>query len=171
MKDLFERSRNAAPPGNRIWCLWKLVPYCAITLSGMLVTFFLIDRVNKPIGFMTNEFHKVITFLLALLSVILSIRTIAAQASRSEETIDSACADTASSRRCPWAGKNRADRKNVRPGTDRFHSCRRNSNPLKLSYARSPYRPPIEREESTVPVRNSRPRIGRRSTMVIWMSL
>jgi len=31
--------------------------------------FFCIDRVNKPMGFMTNEFHKVITFLLALISI------------------------------------------------------------------------------------------------------
>lgn len=52
----------------------KLLPHVAIILSGMLVVFFLIDRVNKPMAFMTNEFHKRITFVLALLSIYLAVR-------------------------------------------------------------------------------------------------
>ena len=47
----------------------------------------------------------------------------------------------------------------------------RNSNPLKLSYARRPYMPPMLRVDSTVPVLNSSPSTGRRFTTVIWMSL
>ena len=57
----------------------QLPPHAAIILSGMLIVFFIIDRVNKPMGFMTNEFHKRITFALALLSIWSSIRLIAAQ--------------------------------------------------------------------------------------------
>ena len=47
----------------------------------------------------------------------------------------------------------------------------RNSNPLKVSYTRTPPSPPMERPESTVPVLNSRPSMGSRLTTVIWMSL
>ena len=57
----------------------KILPHVAIVISGMLVVFFVIDRVNKPIGFMTNEFHKRITFVLALLAVYFSIRVISVQ--------------------------------------------------------------------------------------------
>ena len=56
----------------------KLVPHAAIVLSGMLIVFFLIDRVNKPMAFMTNEFHKRVTFALALMAVSLAIRRISA---------------------------------------------------------------------------------------------
>lgn len=38
----------------------KLLPHVSIVISGMLVVFFCIDRVNTPMGFMTNEFHKVL---------------------------------------------------------------------------------------------------------------
>ena len=54
-----------------------VLPHAAIVLSGMLIVFFLIDRVNKPMAFMTNEFHKRITFLLSLMAVYLAIRRIA----------------------------------------------------------------------------------------------
>lgn len=56
----------------------KLVPHVAIVLSGMLVVFFLIDRVNKPMAFMTNEFHKRATFVLALLAIYLAARRVSA---------------------------------------------------------------------------------------------
>ena len=55
-----------------------LLPHVAIILAGMLVVFFLIDRVNKPMAFMTNEFHKRITFILALLTLYLAVRRISA---------------------------------------------------------------------------------------------
>ena len=61
----------------------KLLPHAIIVISGMLVVFFVIDRVNDHAGFMTNEFHKHITFVLALLSICLAIRAIA-QLRRSE---------------------------------------------------------------------------------------
>ncbi|MBR0463738.1 MAG: hypothetical protein IJJ23_05060 [Clostridia bacterium] len=59
--------------------LKKLLPHVAIIISGMLVVFFVIDRVNKPMGFMTNEFHKRITFVLALLAIYFSIQIITIQ--------------------------------------------------------------------------------------------
>ena len=86
MNDILRRIRDAARPGGWLWRVRKLVPYGVITLSGMLIAFFLIDRVNKPIGFMINEFHKVITFLLALMSIGLAVRVIALQ--REEERKD-----------------------------------------------------------------------------------
>lgn len=54
------------------WLL-KALPHVSVVISGMLIVFFCIDRVNKPMAFMTNEFHKVITFILALLSLGYSI--------------------------------------------------------------------------------------------------
>ena len=56
----------------------KAIPHVAIVLSGMLVVFFVIDRVNKPMAFMTNEFHKRITFALALMAIYLAVRRISA---------------------------------------------------------------------------------------------
>ena len=57
----------------------KLLPHVAIVISGMLIVFFVIDRVNKPMGFMTNEFHKRITFVLALLAIYFAVQLIALQ--------------------------------------------------------------------------------------------
>ena len=64
--------------GDWLRLLDRLLPHVAIVLSGMLVVFFLIDRVNKPMAFMTNEFHKRITFILALLALYLAIRRVSA---------------------------------------------------------------------------------------------
>lgn len=86
MKEILKGIQQAARPGTPLWRLRKLIPYAVITLSGMLVVFFLIDRVNKPMAFMSNEFHKVITFILALLSIGMAIRVIALQ--RSDERKD-----------------------------------------------------------------------------------
>lgn len=52
----------------------RILPHVAIVISGMLIVFFLIDRVNKPMAFMTNEFHKRITFVLAIMSIYLAVR-------------------------------------------------------------------------------------------------
>ncbi len=57
----------------------KLPPHGAIVLSGMLIVFFAIDRVNKAMGFMTNEFHKRAVFALALLSIYNAVQLIAVQ--------------------------------------------------------------------------------------------
>lgn len=86
MKEILRHIRQAIRPGTWLWRARKLIPYAAIDLSGMLIVFFLIDRVNKPMAFMSNEFHKVITFLLALMSIGLAIRVIGLQ--RSEERKD-----------------------------------------------------------------------------------
>lgn len=67
-----------ARPGDWLWLLDKVLPHAAIVLSGMLIVFFLIDRVNKPMAFMTNEFHKRITFVLALMAIYLAVRRISA---------------------------------------------------------------------------------------------
>lgn len=61
MKDLLRIKRVR-------WVL-KALLHVSIVISGMLIVFFCIDRVNKPMAFMTNEFHKVITFILAILSL------------------------------------------------------------------------------------------------------
>jgi len=60
------------------WAL-KALPHISIVISGMLIVFFCIDRVNKPVAFMTNEFHKIITFILAILSLGYSIFIISYQ--------------------------------------------------------------------------------------------
>ncbi len=57
----------------------KIIPHVVIVISGMLIVFFCIDRVNKPMGFMTNEFHKIITFVLSIISIGQSIFIIAYQ--------------------------------------------------------------------------------------------
>ena len=54
----------------------KIIPHAAIVISGMLIVFFAIDRVNKPMGFMTNEFHKRITFALSLMAIYLAVKNV-----------------------------------------------------------------------------------------------
>lgn len=73
-----QSTRRTKPAAGWLRLLDRLLPHLAIVISGMLVVFFLIDRVNKPMAFMTNEFHKRITFVLALLSIYLSVRRISA---------------------------------------------------------------------------------------------
>ena len=60
------------------WCflIIRLLPHAAIVMAGMLIVFFIIDRINKPMGFMTNEFHKQITFFLSVLSIGMAARLI-----------------------------------------------------------------------------------------------
>ena len=68
-----------AKPGDWLRLIKKLLPHAAIVMAGMLIVFFVIDRVNKPMGFMTNEFHKRLTFALALLSIYFAVQLIALQ--------------------------------------------------------------------------------------------
>ena len=68
-----------AKPADWLALAEKIVPHIAIVLAGMLIVFFVIDRVNKPMGFMTNEFHKRITFVLALLAIYFAVQLIALQ--------------------------------------------------------------------------------------------
>ena len=68
-----------ARPADWLRLVRKLLPHVAIVISGMLIVFFVIDRINKPMGFMTNEFHKRITFVLALLAIYFAVQLIALQ--------------------------------------------------------------------------------------------
>ena len=60
------------------WCylIIRLLPHAAIVMAGMLIVFFVIDRINKPMAFMTNEFHKQLTFFLSVISIGMAIRII-----------------------------------------------------------------------------------------------
>ena len=55
----------------------KVLPHATIVMAGMMIVFFLIDRVNTPMGFMTNEFHKWLSFFLALFCMGYSVLLIA----------------------------------------------------------------------------------------------
>ena len=60
----------------------QILPHVSIVMSGMMIVFFLIDRVNQPMGFMTNEFHRWLSFFLALFCVGYSVAVIAGQRRR-----------------------------------------------------------------------------------------
>ena len=75
---LIERAK-AITPADCLHAVKKLLPHAAIVISLMLMTFFIIDRVNKPMGFMTNEFHKRLTFALALMAIYFAVQLIAIQ--------------------------------------------------------------------------------------------
>lgn len=68
-----------ARPADWLNLVKKLLPHVMIVISGMLIVFFVIDRFNKPMGFMTNEFHKRLTFVLAILAIYYAIKAIALQ--------------------------------------------------------------------------------------------
>jgi|GEM_PF-612522 len=68
-----------AKPADWLRLIKKLLPHAAIIISGMLIVFFVIDRFNKPMGFMTNEFHKRLTFALALLALYFAVQLISLQ--------------------------------------------------------------------------------------------
>ena len=68
-----------ARPADWLNLVKKLLPHVMIVISGMLIVFFVIDRFNKPMGFMTNEFHKRLTFVLAILAIYYAIKNIALQ--------------------------------------------------------------------------------------------
>ena len=68
-----------ARPADWLKLIKKLLPHVAIVISGMLIVFFVIDRFNKPMGFMTNEFHKRLTFVLAILAIYFAVKNIALQ--------------------------------------------------------------------------------------------
>lgn len=68
-----------ARPADWLNLVKKLLPHVMIVISGMLIVFFVIDRFNKPMGFMTNEFHKQLTFALSILAIYLAVKAIALQ--------------------------------------------------------------------------------------------
>lgn len=71
-----------AGPADWAKLILKLLPHAAIILSGVLLVFFAIDRVNKPMGFMTGEFHKVVTAILSVLCVYLAVSKIRSDRAR-----------------------------------------------------------------------------------------
>ena len=101
----------------------RLLPHAAIVIAGMLIVFFAIDRVNKPMGFMTNEFHKRLTFALALLSIYLAVQSIAAQRRRERADYRKRLREaqqTQRKRQTPAAAPDRrADRPSASPNTQR----------------------------------------------------
>ena len=78
MKRILDWIRKARP-ADWLRLAKKLLPHAAIVISGMLIVFFVIDRVNQPMGFMTNEFHKRLAFVLAVLSIYFAIQLITLQ--------------------------------------------------------------------------------------------
>ena len=78
MKKIIHWIRHARP-ADWLKLVKKLLPHAAIVISGMLIVFFVIDRFNKPMGFITNEFHKRLTFALSILAIYLAVKAIALQ--------------------------------------------------------------------------------------------
>ncbi len=63
----------------------RVLPHVTIVMAGMMIVFFLIDRVNTPMGFMANEFHKWLSFLLALACMGYSVAVIGYQRYQDEQ--------------------------------------------------------------------------------------
>jgi hypothetical protein len=53
--------------------LLRLVPHVSIIISGMLIVFFYIDRVNSAMGFMENDVTKMLILILSVTSIATSI--------------------------------------------------------------------------------------------------
>ena len=79
-----EKRRNDGKKGKRgVFSILDLIlTHAAIVISGMLIVFFAIDRVNSHMGFMTNEFHKCLTVALSVLAIYLAGYRIAARRRR-----------------------------------------------------------------------------------------
>ena len=55
---------------------YKILPHCAIVLSGMYLVFYCIDRVNQPMAFIDNEITKALLLILSAVSVFNAISLI-----------------------------------------------------------------------------------------------
>ena len=58
---------------KQIRILKGALPHLCIVMSGMLIVFFAIDRVNPHQAFLENEFHKWLLFILSVCTIIESI--------------------------------------------------------------------------------------------------
>ena len=67
--------------------LRKIAPHAVIVMAGMMLVFFCIDQVNEHMGFMTNEFHRWLSMLLAVASLCYSMDAIA-RARRAERAAE-----------------------------------------------------------------------------------
>lgn len=57
----------------------RILPHLTIILAFMVLVFFVIDRVNRPMAFMTSEMSKWLFFIFAVLVLPVSIMAIGAQ--------------------------------------------------------------------------------------------
>ena len=64
--------------------LKRLIPHIAIILSLMTLTFFVIDRYNEFMDFMTAEMSKWLFAALAVFTIATAVRLIAADLERAE---------------------------------------------------------------------------------------
>lgn len=55
---------------------YKILPHCAIILSGMYFVFYCIDRVNEPMAFIDNGITKSLLLILGMISVLNAISLI-----------------------------------------------------------------------------------------------
>ena len=53
-----------------------ILPHLCIIMCGMLLVFFVIDRLNEHQAFLTNEFHKILIFVLSLSCIAVSVMLI-----------------------------------------------------------------------------------------------
>ena len=53
--------------------LTKILPHLLLILGFMLLTFFVIDKINPSMAFLNNNLTKTITALFALLAIIHSV--------------------------------------------------------------------------------------------------
>jgi len=56
--------------------IFKLIEHAAIIISIMYFTFFIIDRVNSPMGFINNDITKVLLVVLGVFTIFNSVRLI-----------------------------------------------------------------------------------------------
>lgn len=59
--------------------LQVVLPHISIILSGMMIVFFVIDRFNSAMGFMTAEGTKILIFILSVVSIAVSCALIIRQ--------------------------------------------------------------------------------------------
>lgn len=65
--------------------LKRLIPHITLILAAMTLTFFIIDRFNEFMDFMTAEMSKWVFAALAVFAAAASVRLIAADLSESEK--------------------------------------------------------------------------------------
>lgn len=54
----------------------NLLPHVSLILSGMFITFFILDKLNPNMAFINNDATKLLLLLFAIVSLIVSLRLI-----------------------------------------------------------------------------------------------
>lgn len=57
----------------------RVLPHISIILSGMMVIFFVIDKLNAAMTLMSNDMTKALLFLLSIVTIIVSAMLISRQ--------------------------------------------------------------------------------------------